>query len=156
MKHKIKLNVNGKICEVSVKNNQLLVDVIRNELGLTGTKIGCDEGECGVCTVLLDGRPVRSCLQLAVDVKDKKITTIEGIVKNGNLHPLQKAFIQHGAVQCGFCTPGMILSAKALLDNTPHPTVDEVRTAIDGNLCRCTGYARIIKAVLAAAEGSDL
>ena len=150
MKREIELNVNGKVYDVLIKNKWTLADVLRDELGLTGTKKGCDEGECGACTVLLDGKPVRSCLLLAVDVRGRKITTIEGIGRDGELDPVQEAFIEQGAIQCGFCTPGMILSARALLDAVPHPDEEQVKTAINGNLCRCTGYVRIIKAVLAA------
>ena len=154
MKHEIVLNVNGENYDVLIKNKWTLADVLRDELGLTGTKKGCDEGECGACTVLLDGKPVRSCLLLAVDVRGRKITTIEGIGRNGNLDPVQEAFIEQGAIQCGFCTPGMILSAKALLNTIPHPDEEQVKTAINGNLCRCTGYVRIIRAVLAASQRS--
>lgn len=152
MKREIKLNVNGKAYDVLIKNKWTLADVLRDELGLTGTKKGCDEGECGACTVLMDGKPVRSCLSLAIDVRGRKITTIEGIGRNGKLDPVQEAFIEQGAIQCGFCTPGMILSAKALLDTVPHPNEDQVKTAVNGNLCRCTGYVRIIRAVLAASQ----
>ena len=152
MKREIELNVNGKVYDVLIKNKWTLADVLRDELGLTGTKKGCDEGECGACTVLLDGKPVRSCLLLAVDVGGRKITTIEGIGSNGELDPVQEAFIEQGAIQCGFCTPGMILSAKALLDSVPHPDEDQVKTAINGNLCRCTGYVKIVKAVMAASQ----
>ena len=152
MKREIELNVNGKVYDVLIKNKWTLADVIRDELGLTGTKKGCDEGECGACTVLLDGKPVRSCLLLAVDVRGRKITTIEGIGRDGELDPVQEAFIEQGGIQCGFCTPGMILSAKALLDAVPHPDEEQVKTAINGNLCRCTGYVRIIRAVLVASQ----
>jgi carbon-monoxide dehydrogenase small subunit len=152
LKREIKLNVNGKAYDVLIKNKWTLADVLRDELGLTGTKKGCDEGECGACTVLMDGKPVRSCLSLAIDVRGRKITTIEGIGRNGELDPVQEAFIEQGAIQCGFCTPGMILSAKALLDTVPHPNEDQVKTAINGNLCRCTGYVRIVRAVLAASQ----
>ena len=152
MKHEIELNVNGKLYDVLIKNKQTLADVLREELGLTGTKKGCDEGECGACTVLLDGKPVRSCLLLAIDVRGRKITTIEGLGENGELDPVQEAFIEQGGIQCGFCTPGMILSAKALLNAIPHPDEEQVKTAINGNLCRCTGYVRIIRAVLAASQ----
>jgi len=152
VKREIKLNVNGKAYDVLIKNKWTLADVLRDELGLTGTKKGCDEGECGACTVLMDGKPVRSCLSLAIDVRGRKITTIEGIGRNGKLDPVQEAFIEQGAIQCGFCTPGMILSAKALLDTVPHPNEDQVKTAINGNLCRCTGYVRIVRAVLAASQ----
>ena len=127
----------------------ILVDVIRKEVGLTGTKKGCGQGDCGACTVLIDGKPQLSCLKLAIACEGKKITTIEGIAdpKTGELHPLQKAFLAHGAVQCGFCTPGMIISSKALVDRNPNPTREEIRRELAGNICRCTGYQLIIDAV---------
>ena len=154
MKQGIRLIVNGDPCEVMVKPGETLLDVIRDKIGLMGTKKGCDVGDCGACVVLIDGVAVSSCLVLAVEARDKKITTIEGLANGENLHPIQKAFMEHGAVQCGFCTPGMILIAKALLDENPNPTEDEVREAISGNLCRCTGYAKIIEAIQAAAQNS--
>jgi carbon-monoxide dehydrogenase small subunit len=129
-----------------------LLDVIRYKLELTGTKKGCDTGQCGSCTVLLDGKPVNSCLILAMEARGREILTVEGLAKNGQLHPLQEAFIQEGAVQCGYCTPGMLLSAKALLDENPTPTEEEVKEGIAGNLCRCTGYVKIVTAILAGAE----
>ena len=150
-RQEIELKINGKSYSLSMPPQRTLLEVLREDLGLTGTKEGCSEGECGVCTVLLDGVPVRSCLLLAVDVRGRKITTIEGLVREGELHPIQKSFIEHGAIQCGFCTPGMILSAKALLDEKPSPTEEEIRIALSGNLCRCTGYQKIFKAVQAAA-----
>jgi len=128
------------------------LDVLREDLGLKGTKRGCDLGQCGACTVLLDGRPVLSCTLLSVQADGKKVTTIEGIASEGKLHPLQEAFVAEGATQCGFCTPGMILSAKALLDRNSNPADDEIRLAISGNLCRCTGYTKIIRAVQKAAQ----
>lgn len=149
-KRKIELDVNGKVLAISVPPQKTLLEVLREDLGLTGTKEGCSEGECGVCTVLLDGLPVRSCLLLAVDVRGRKITTIEGLAQGDKLHPLQTAFIEQGAIQCGFCTPGMILSAKALLDQDPSPSEEEIRVGLSGNLCRCTGYIKIFKAVQAA------
>lgn len=152
MKQIIRLKVNGEDYEVLVKPNMTLLDFIRNGLGLTGTKKGCDEGDCGACTVLLDGKPVNSCLVLALEANGKEVLTIEGLGQEGGLHPLQRAFIEKGAVQCGYCTPGMILSAKALLDVNPTPTEDEVRSAIAGNLCRCTGYVKIVEAVLTATK----
>ena len=152
MKQIIRLKVNGEDCEALVKPNTTLLDFIRNGLGLTGTKKGCDEGDCGACTVLLNGKPVNSCLVLALEANGKEVLTIEGLGQEGKLDPLQRAFIDKGAVQCGFCSPGMILSAKALLAENPKPTEDEVRSAIAGNLCRCTGYAKIVEAVLAATE----
>jgi carbon-monoxide dehydrogenase small subunit len=151
VKQDIQLDVNGKSYSISVFPQETLLEVLRENLGLIGTKEGCSEGECGVCTVLLDGLPVRSCLLLAVDVRGGKITTIEGLSEKGALHPIQKAFIEHGAIQCGFCTPGMILSAKALLDGNPFPSEEEIRIGLSGNLCRCTGYIKIFKAVQGAA-----
>ncbi|NIS60277.1 MAG: 2Fe-2S iron-sulfur cluster binding domain-containing protein [Proteobacteria bacterium] len=148
----IQLKVNGEIHEVSVRANETLLDVIRYKLELTGTKKGCDTGQCGSCTILLDGKPVTSCLILAIEARGKEILTVEGLAKNGQLHPLQEAFVEEGAVQCGYCTPGMLLSAKALLDENPSPTEEEVKEAISGNLCRCTGYVKIVTAILAGAE----
>ena len=147
----IQLMVNGDPRSLVVKANTLLVNVLRDQLNLTGTKKGCELGDCGSCTVLLDGKPVDSCLILAVEADDHEITTVEGVAQNGQLDTLQQAFVDHAATQCGFCTPGMILSAKALLTRNPHPTEQEVREAMAGNLCRCTGYVNIIKAVLSAA-----
>lgn len=144
------LRVNGESCSVAVVETATLLEVLRYDLALTGTKQGCDEGDCGACTVLLDGRPVLACLTLAVAVEGREITTIEGLATPDGLHPLQDAFDEHGAAQCGFCTPGMILSAKALLDERPDATADEVKLALSGNLCRCTGYVKIIEAVRAA------
>jgi len=152
VKHLISLKINGELYELSVKPNLTLLDLLRDEIGLTGTKKGCDTGECGACTILLDGKPVNSCLVLALDVNGRDIMTIEGLARDGNLHPLQKAFIEEGAIQCGYCTSGMLLSAKALLDENPSPREEDVKKAIAGNLCRCTGYVRIIKAILRAAK----
>ena len=148
----IVIEVNGLLHRLSVKISAFLLDVLRDELGLKGTKRGCDQGQCGACTVLLDGRPVLSCILLAVQADGKKITTIEAVAPEGKLHPLQEAFVAEGATQCGFCTPGMILSAKALLDKDSNPADDEIRQALSGNLCRCTGYAKIIRAVQKAAQ----
>lgn len=148
----IRLTVNGRIHEIRVKPHWTLLHVIRNELGLKGTKSGCESGECGTCTVLLDGKTVHSCLVLAAQADRKKVITIEGIGTYEEPHPLQQAFVEAGAVQCGFCTPGMILSAKALLDRNSKPTDEEIKRAIDGNLCRCTGYINIIKAIRIAAQ----
>jgi carbon-monoxide dehydrogenase small subunit len=153
-KRLVHLMVNGEERDVFVAPNETLVEVLREELELTGTKMGCGEGACGMCTVLMDGRPVRSCLTLAVEAQGRDIVTIEGLAEGGALHPVQKAFVEHGAIQCGFCSPAMILTSKALLDENPHPTEDEVRQAISGVVCRCTGYAKIVEAVLAAAEES--
>jgi aerobic carbon-monoxide dehydrogenase small subunit len=152
MKHPITLEVNGEMYDAVVEPDDLLVDVIREKLDLTGTKKSCGSGECGSCTVLMEGLPVPSCLILAMDAQGKKITTIEGLSKNGKMHPLQESFVNHGAIQCGFCSPGMILSAKALLDANPAPTEEEIKTAISGNLCRCTGYKKIIEAISAVQE----
>lgn len=149
---KVELDVNDRIYEVDVEPGATLREAIRDKLWLTGTKKGCDVGGCGSCTVLLDGKAVYSCMVFAARAEGKKITTIEGLADNGRLHPVQEAFVKHGAVQCGYCTPGMILSAKALLDENPDPTEEEVKDAIAGNICRCTGYVKIVKAVLAAAE----
>jgi len=155
VKQLIKLNVNGDSYEVAVKPNELLVEVLRDKLGLTGSKRGCDTGKCGACTVLIDGRAVRSCLTLAIAARDKSITTIEGLARQGVLDPLQKAFIDHGAVQCGFCTPGMIMTAKSFLQDNPRPTADEIKKALSGNICRCTGYVKIVEAIQAASEGQS-
>ena len=151
-KQEIELNVNGETFSLSVLPQKTLLEVLREELDLIGTKEGCSEGECGVCTVLLDGVPVRSCLLLAVDVRGRKVTTVEGLSQGEKLHPIQNAFIDRGAIQCGFCTPGMLLSAKALLDQTSSPSEDEIRVAISGNLCRCTGYQKIVEAIQAASR----
>lgn len=150
----IRLTVNGVRHEITVQPHHVLLDVLRDRLGLTGTKEGCGAGECGACTVLLNGRAVNACLVLAGQVDGAEVVTIEGLAQDGQLHPLQAAFIEHGAVQCGFCSPGMILAAKALLDEQPSPTVEEIKVAISGNLCRCTGYVKIIEAIQAAAGGA--
>ena len=150
----MKLNfiLNGEDTTVEVAENTRLVDLLRNEFHLTGTKEGCGVGECGACTVVLDGKAVASCLVLAVSVEGKSVLTIEGLSRNGQLDPIQEAFIDHHAAQCGFCTPGFIMSAKALLDANPSPTREEIRTAISGNICRCTGYHQIVDAIEDAAE----
>lgn len=145
------IKVNGQEHEIIVEPWRTLIDVLRYDLGLTGVKEGCGNGNCGTCTVLLDGKAVNSCLVFVGEVEDKEITTIEGLAQQGNLHPLQQAFIEEGAVQCGFCTPGVILTAKALLDSNPHPTEAQVRRAISGNLCRCTGYDKIVRAIMKVA-----
>jgi len=146
--HLIRLTVNGTPREISVASNELLLNVLREDLSLTGAKYGCGIGECGACTVLVDGEPVLACLTLAVAVDGSNIVTAEGIAcEDGTLHPVQQAFLEHGAVQCGFCTPGMVVLAKSLLDENPNPTEEEIREYIGGNLCRCTGYTSIIRAV---------
>lgn len=150
----IKLTLNGKPEEATIPGNMLLVDLIRDYFGLTGTKIGCGTGECGACTVLLDGKPVNSCLMLAAQADGHSITTIEGLSPDGKPTKLQEALVEEGGVQCGFCTPGVVMSATALLCENPHPTEEEIKTAISGNLCRCTGYVKIIQAIKKAAQES--
>ncbi|MBW2368476.1 MAG: (2Fe-2S)-binding protein [Deltaproteobacteria bacterium] len=152
MKHLIMLKVNGASYEIAVAPQRTLLEVLREELNLMGTKEGCDMGACGACTVLVDGNPVLSCMTLAMDTGGKDILTIEGLTSDSELDPLQQAFIDQGAIQCGYCTPGMILSAKALLNQNPNPSIDEVKEAISGNLCRCTGYKMIVNAVVSAGE----
>ncbi len=153
MKQLIALSINGRVYEVPVEPRDLLADVIRKKVGLTGTKKGCEQGDCGACTVLVDGKAVLSCLTLAITCQGKDITTIEGLAaQDGQLHPIQQSFVEHGAVQCGFCTSGMILSSKALLDNNPNPSAEEIKLAISGNLCRCTGYKKIVEAIQVASE----
>ena len=147
MKKLIRLTINDQEYELAVEPNLTLVDLLRDELNLTGTKKGCELGECGSCTVIMDGKPVNSCLVLAVQANGREITTIEGLGNEQGLHPIQESFVQHGAIQCGFCTSGMILSAKSLLDRNPSPEEKEIRTAISGNLCRCTGYQKIVEAI---------
>ncbi len=147
-----KFIINGRPYEVLIEPRMTLVQLLRDELGLTGTKYGCGTADCGACTALVDGKPILSCSTLAIAVREKNILTIEGLAKGATLHPIQKAFVDYGAIQCGFCTPGMILATKVLLDENPNPTREEVKEAIVGNLCRCTGYVKIIDAVLAAAE----
>jgi carbon-monoxide dehydrogenase small subunit len=149
------MRVNGEEVTGWVEPRKTLLDFLREDLDLTGSKKGCDLGNCGACTVLMGGRPINSCLVLAVEAEGQEILTIEGMSEGMKLHPIQEAFIQHGAVQCGYCTPGMILSAKALLDENPHPTEEEVRVAISGNLCRCTGYKKIVEAILGLAKTHD-
>jgi aerobic carbon-monoxide dehydrogenase small subunit len=152
MKTLIRIEVNGRARELATEPNRTLLEVLREDLGLTGAKQGCGEGECGTCTVLLDGAPVNACLVLAVEAQGRAVTTIEGLARGEALHPLQRAFIDKGAIQCGFCTPGMILSAKALLEQRARPSDEEIREALSGNLCRCTGYQKIVEAVASAAE----
>lgn len=152
MKQKVSFTVNGEVYEVEVEPWWTLLEVLREKLYLTGTKRGCDRGDCGACTVLINGIAKLSCLMLAVEAQGKEILTVEGLAQDKELHPIQRAFVEQGAVQCGFCTPGMVLSAKALLDRNPTPSEEEVREGLSGNLCRCTGYTKIIEAVLVASE----
>jgi len=152
----IEIQVNQVSYRITVRPSATLLDVLRQDLGLKGTKRGCDQGHCGACTVLLDGKAVNTCLLLAVEAHGKKITTIEGLSNGDRLHPLQEAFVEGGAIQCGFCTPGMILSAKALLDEIQNPSEEEIREALSGNLCRCSGYVKIVKAVQRAAQAMGL
>ena len=152
MKHQIEMTVNGDPCEVWVEPWETLLQVLRQKMELTGVKEACGLGDCGSCTVILDGKAVNSCLVLAVDAAGKEVVTIEGLREGSKLHPLQEAFIEHGAIQCGFCTPGMMLAAKAFLEENPNPTEGEAKEAIAGNLCRCTGYVKIVEAIMAAAE----
>jgi len=151
MKMFVQLVVNGETVESAVEPNRTLLEFLREDLGLTGTKHGCGVGDCGACTVILDGKPVNSCLVLAVQAQGRDVLTIEGLADNGKLHPIQQAFVDKGAIQCGFCSPGMILAAKALLEDSPKPTELEIRTAMSGNLCRCTGYQKIVEAIQEAA-----
>jgi carbon-monoxide dehydrogenase small subunit len=155
MLHKLHLSVHGEPFSLTVEPHLTLLEVLRDTLGLTGTKEGCGTGDCGACTVLLDGEPVNSCLLLAVEAEGSEVITIEGLTNNGNLHPVQEALVALGGVQCGFCTPGMVLSSVALLKRIPRPTEAEIRDALAGNLCRCTGYDKIVRAVQAAAEEVD-
>jgi carbon-monoxide dehydrogenase small subunit len=150
--NQVRLTLNGTLYELEVHPWETLLEAIRDRLALTGTKEGCGLGECGACTVILDGKTVNSCLVLAVEADGKQVTTIEGLADGERLHPLQEAFIEHGGLQCGFCTPGMIVSAKALLDETPNPSGQEIRRGLAGNLCRCTGYTKIIDSVSSAAK----
>lgn len=149
--HSITLTVNGTREQLDVPSHMTLLQMIRERLALTGTKNGCEAGECGACMILLDGEPVNSCMVLAVEADSREILTVEGLAPQGHLNPLQQAFMEHNAVQCGYCTPGMLMSAHALLQRNPHPTEDEIKEALVGNLCRCTGYVRIIQAVQTAA-----
>lgn len=155
MKKVISFNLNGEDIQVLAEPNRTLLDLLRDDLGLTGTKKGCEAGECGACTVMLDGRPVNSCITLVAEVEGCKVITVEGVAQDGQLTPLQKQFIDKWAFQCGYCTAGMILSAKALLERNPHPTEQEIREAIEGNLCRCTGYVKIVEAIQATVAEMD-
>jgi carbon-monoxide dehydrogenase small subunit len=152
MKRIITLTVNDETHEIAVEPNQTLSDILRVQLGLTGTKQGCGTGDCGSCTVILDGKPVNSCLVLALEANGGRILTIEALETPDGLHPIQQAFVEQGAIQCGFCTPGMILTAKSLLDDNPRPNEQEIRKAISGNLCRCTGYQKIVEAIQEASD----
>lgn len=152
MDYKIEIFLNGESCSFAVSEDETLLDTIRVKAGLEGCKRGCDSGECGACTVLLDGQPVNSCSSLSVQADGRSVVTIEGLTKGTELHPVQQAFYDAGSVQCGYCIPGMVLSAKALLDKNPAPSSDEIRKALSGNLCRCTGYTKIEEAVKLAAE----
>lgn len=148
----MKFTLNGRTVEAEVKPNETLLDFLRTKMNLTSVKKGCDLGECGTCTVLMNGKPVRSCLVLAVQAENSHITTLEGISEKGKLNPIQEAFLEKYGFQCGFCTPGMILTTKALLDENSSPSIDDIKEALEGNLCRCTGYEQIIESVLRAAE----
>jgi aerobic-type carbon monoxide dehydrogenase small subunit (CoxS/CutS family) len=152
MKYPVTLTVNGIAYPVEIEPHRSLLSVLRTEIGLTGTKEGCDDSECGACMVLLDGQPLNSCSYLALQTGGRDVTTVEGLAKDGDLHPLQQAFLEEGGVQCGFCTPGMLISASALLRANPKPSEHEVRVALGGNLCRCTGYGKILSAVMRAAQ----
>jgi carbon-monoxide dehydrogenase small subunit len=150
--HAVRLTVNGTERSIEIEARKSLADALREDVGLTGTHLGCEHGVCGACTVLFDGTPIRSCLMFAVQATGHEITTIEGIATNGTLHPVQQAFADHHGLQCGFCTPGMILASVDLLERSPTPTVDEIKEALGGNLCRCTGYVKIIESVQGAAK----
>jgi aerobic-type carbon monoxide dehydrogenase small subunit (CoxS/CutS family) len=148
----VSFTLNGRLQELDVEPHELLLDVIRDRVGLTGAKRSCDVEVCGACTLLVDGRPVSACTTLAFEVRGRSVMTIEGLAEDGKLHPLQQAFIEHGGFQCGFCTPGMILASKALLDEKPNPTEEELKHFMHGNICRCTGYKKIIESIMAAAK----
>ena len=152
MKKQLKLTVNGEPRQIFVQPYYSLLDTLRDELGLTGTKKGCDEGDCGACTVILNSKAVTSCMVLALGVQDAEVTTIEGLATPDALHPVQQAFVDHGGLQCGFCTPGLVMSSVALLEENPNPTEEEAKFAVGGNLCRCTGYSKVIEAIMAAAN----
>jgi len=151
----IELRINNESYDLAVEPQRTLLEVLREDLGLTGAKEACGTGECGACTVLIDGKPILSCLTLAAEAQGKEIVTIEGLTRGANLHPLQKAFIQYGAIQCGYCTSGMILNAKSILDENPKPSREEIIKGLEGNLCRCTGYNKIVEAIMEASKGED-
>jgi len=153
MKQILKIKINGRSHEVAVSHKTTLAELLREEFSLTGVKVGCGEGECGACTVLIDGQPMSSCIVLALEVDGSEVVTIEGLADGATLHPIQKSFVENGAIQCGFCTPGMILNAKSLLDRCPDPDQMEIREALSGNLCRCTGYQKIVEAVSRVDKG---
>jgi len=153
MKEKVEFTINDEHLELEIESHKTLLEVLREDLGLTGTKEGCGLGGCGACTVLIEGLPALSCLTLALEVKNKRITTIEGLMTGDELDPIQSSFVEHGAIQCGFCTPGVIMSVKGLLGQNPHPDRKEIKEAVSGNLCRCTGYKKIIDAVEAISKG---
>ncbi len=152
MAYPVQLIVNGELCQLEAESGETLAYALRNRLGLTGTKIGCNEGDCGACTVLVNGKAVNACLILANSIQDARVETIEGLSRGENLHPIQEAFLEAGALQCGFCTPGMIMATKALLDKNPHPSDLEIKEALVGNICRCTGYEKIVQAVRIARD----
>ena len=155
MKKLLQLTVNGDLRQIWVEPYYSLLDTLRDELHLTGTKKGCDEGDCGACTVILNGKPVTACLVLAHSAHDAQVTTVEGLAARDVLHPVQQAFAEHGGLQCGFCTPGLIMSAVGLLESNSSPSAEEVKYAIGGNLCRCTGYSKVVESILAAVEAMD-
>ena len=154
-KKTIKVKVNGAEHTLTVSPDRMLLDMLREDLGLTGTKRGCGNGGCGACSVIMDGKLVNSCLVPAMKADSSEISTVEGLASEGDLHPIQEAFLENGAVQCGFCTPGMLLAAKSLLDQNPHPSLEKIKTAISGNLCRCTGYTKIIEAIESVSKGDE-
>ena len=155
MKRELNITINGQPYNLFVSTHRTLLEVIRDDLGLTGTKVGCEMGECGACTVIMDGRTVNSCLVLAHESEGCVVQTIEDLVEDGNLHPIQESFVEHGAIQCGFCTSGMIMSTKGLLEKNPNPGKDEIRAEMRGNLCRCTGYVKIVEAIEAVRDGGE-
>jgi carbon-monoxide dehydrogenase small subunit len=152
----VNLRVNGRAYERLVEPRKLLSDFIRQDVGLTGTHVGCEHGVCGACTIVVNGEPVKSCLMLAVQARDSDILTVEGLARDGELHPIQKAFTEHHGLQCGYCTPGMLLAALTLLQENPHPTEEEIKLGMDGNICRCTGYYNIVEAIRAASESAPV